>query len=243
VLPTTARGLSGVFAAAILRGFTGFGLGLAAVPLLSLALPPAQVVPLVVVLQVVIGLGSLKGAWRSCDWRSIGYLAPGLVMGIPVGIAILGFFPANVVRLAIGVVIAASVALLWYGVRLPPNPSRLTAIGVGLLSGVISGLASMGGPPIVVYLLALGHGAAVVRASSIVFFLLSGMVAMVPLSLSGLINREILLWSAVSVPILFLGSWLGTWGFHRARPHHHRNTALIVLSVLAVVLIVRALAG
>ena len=35
--------LLGVFAASVLRGFTGFGFGLAAVPLLSLVLPPAQV--------------------------------------------------------------------------------------------------------------------------------------------------------------------------------------------------------
>jgi uncharacterized membrane protein YfcA len=243
VLSTFATVLFGVFAAAILRGFTGFGFGLAAVPLLSLALPPVQVVPFVVVLQVVVGLGGLRGAWRTCDWRSVGVLAPGLVLGIPIGISVLSLVPANPVRLAIGLVIAGSVVLLWRGMRLPPRPSRLTAGAVGLLSGVISGLASMGGPPIVVYLLALGHAASVVRATSIVFFMLSGMVSMVPLSITGLIDREVLIWTAVSVPVLFLGSWLGTWGFHRARPHHHRNTALIVLSVLSVVLIARSLAG
>lgn len=235
--------LFGVFAAAILRGFTGFGFGLAAVPLLSLALPPAQVVPFVVVLQVVVGLGGLRGAWRSCDWRSVGYLTPGLVLGIPMGIAILRLFPPNPVRLAIGLVIAASVVLLWFGVRLPPRPSRLTTASVGLVSGVISGLASMGGPPIVVYLIALGHGASVVRATSMIFFMLSGMVSMVPLSITGLITRDVLVWTAVSVPILFVGSSLGTCGFHRAKPHHHRNLALIVLSALSAILIARALSG
>lgn len=243
MLTTLATVLFGVFAAAILRGFTGFGFGLAAVPLLSVALPPSQVVPFVVVLQVVVGLGGLRGAWKSCDWRSIGHLTPGLVVGIPIGISVLSLFAANPVRLAIGFVIAASVALLWFGVRLPPRPSRWIAGGVGLLSGVISGLASMGGPPIVVYLLALGHGAIVVRATSMVFFMLSGMVSTVPMSITSLIDQETLIWTAVATPVLFLGSWLGTWGFHRAKPHHHRNTALAVLSVLAVVLIARALFG
>lgn len=235
--------LFGVFVAAILRGFTGFGFGLAAVPLLSLALPPAQVVPFVVALQVVVGLGGLRSAWASCDWRSVGALVPGLVVGIPIGIAVLGLVPANPVRLIIGVIIAASVVLLWRGARLPPRPSRLMAAGVGLVSGVVSGLASMGGPPIVVYLLALGHGAVVVRATSVVFFMTSGMVSAVPMTATGLIDQEVLIWTAISVPVLFLGSWLGTWGFHRAKPHHHKNTALLVLSVLSVVLIARALAG
>ena len=35
----------------LLRGFTGYGFGLAAVPLLSLVLPPAKVVPFVVMLH------------------------------------------------------------------------------------------------------------------------------------------------------------------------------------------------
>ena len=72
----------GVFLASVLRGFTGFGFGLAAVPLLSLALPPAQVVPFVVVLQVVVGAGGLRAAWHQCDWRAIRGLAPGVLVGI-----------------------------------------------------------------------------------------------------------------------------------------------------------------
>lgn len=233
--------LFGVLAASVLRGFTGFGFGLAAVPLLSLALPPAEVVPFVVVLQVVVGVGGLRAAWKHCDWRAIGGLMPGLVVGIPIGLLILTQLSPNPVRLVIGFVIAGSVVLLAKGVRLPGRPSAGTTIGVGLVSGVISGLASMGGPPIVVYLLALGRDAATVRATSIVFFMLSGMTSMVPMSFGGLIGRDVLTWAAASVPVLFGGTWLGTWAFHRAKPHHHRMTALIVLSVLAAVLIGRSL--
>ena len=79
----------GVFAAAVLRGFTGFGFGLAAVPLLSLALPPAKVVPFVVVLQVIVGVGGVRSAWRLCDWRAVGGLSPGLVLGMPIGLTVL----------------------------------------------------------------------------------------------------------------------------------------------------------
>jgi uncharacterized membrane protein YfcA len=242
MISTLLTVLFGVFAASVLRGFTGFGFGLAAVPLLSLALPPAQVVPFVVVLQVVVGVGGLRSSWRHCDWRSVAGLAPGLVAGIPLGLLILTSLPPNPVRLVIGLVIAGSVVLLAKGVHLPSKPSAAITVSVGLVSGVVSGLSSMGGPPIVVYLLALGHSAAIVRATSIVFFMLSGMVSMVPMSLSGLIDRDVLIWSALAVPVLFGGSWLGTWGFHRARPHHHRLTALVVLSVLSAVLILRALA-
>jgi uncharacterized membrane protein YfcA len=235
--------MTGVFLASVLRGFTGFGFGLAAVPMLSLALPPAQVVPLVVTLQVIIGGVGLRAAWGECDWRSVGQLSPGLVLGVPVGLLILTEVPANLVRLTIGGVIAFSVWLIHRGLRLPPNPSRLVSFGVGLASGVISGLASMGGPPVVVYLMAVGHSAARMRATAIVYFMLAGCVSFVPMAIRGLITRDVLVWSVASLPVLFGGSRVGTWAFFRAKPRHHRMVALITLSVLAVLLIGRALLG
>jgi uncharacterized protein len=243
MLETLLIAVFGVFAAALLRGFTGFGFGLAAVPLLSLALPPAKVVPFVVVLQVIVGVAGLRQAWRLCDWRAVGGLSPGLFVGIPIGLLVLTAFRANPVRLAIGCVIMGSVVLIWRGFRLPPNPSRAITLSIGLAAGVMSGLASMGGPPIVAYLLALSHEAAVVRASSIVYFMISATLSLVFMSFSGLIDREILYWAIASVPVLMAGTYVGNWGFRRSRPHHHRITALVILSVLAVLLIARGLGG
>lgn len=233
----------GVFAAAVLRGFTGFGFGLAAVPLLTLALPPTKVVPFVTVLQVLVGLSGLRGAWPIANWRAVLGLAPGLVLGIPIGLLMLTEVPPNGVRLAIGLLIALSVLVLWRRLHLPPRPSRGVTLAAGLVSGMMNGLASMGGPPVVVYLMALSAGAAVVRASSIVYFLFAAIVTAIPMALRGLVDREVLLWSLASIPVLLVGSAVGSWAFERAPQQYHRLTALVVLSLLAVALIVRALAG
>jgi uncharacterized membrane protein YfcA len=233
----------GVFAASVLRGFTGFGFGLAAVPLLTLALPPARVVPFVTVLQVLVGLSGLRAAWRIADWRAVLGLGPGFVLGVPIGLLVLTEVAANGVRLAIGLLIALSVVVLWRRVRLPPRPSRGVTLAAGLVSGVMNGLASMGGPPVVVYLLALSREAAVARASSIVYFLFASVVTVIPMAARGLVDREVLVWSAAPIPVLLLGSALGSWAFARARPQHHRLTTLVVLSLLAAALIGRSLAG
>lgn len=233
----------GVSCAAMLRGFTGFGFGLAAVPILSLALPPRGVVPLVVTLQVVIGLGGLRAAWAQCDWRAVRALFPGLLCGIPVGLSILTILSPNPVRFTIGAVILISVWLIQRGLRMPPNPSWALSGCVGLASGIISGLASMGGPPVVVYLLAVGHSPARMRATAIVFFMLSGVVSFIPMAATGLITRDVILWTAGSVPLLYGGTRLGTWAFGRAKPHHHRIVALATLSALGLLLIGRAAAG
>ena len=243
MVETLVIAVFGVFAAALLRGFTGFGFGLAAVPLLSLILPPAKVVPFVVVLQVIVGVIGLRGAWPLCNWRAVRGLSPGLVLGIPIGVMMLTAFGANSVRLAIGGVILASVLLLWRGLRLAPSPSRMLTASIGLAAGVMNGLASMGGPPIVVYLIASSPRAAVVRATSIVYFMLAAMLSLLLMVGKGLIDREILLWSLASAPVLIAGTYAGNWGFSRSAPHHHRITALVTLSVLAVLLIARGLSA
>jgi hypothetical protein len=235
--------LTGVFAAAVLRGFTGFGFGLAGVPLLSLALPPKQVVPLVVTLQVMVGVAGLREAVKTCDWRAVGALTPGLVMGIPVGLTILTALAPNPVRIVIGSIILLSVVLIQRGARLSPNPSWKVSGGVGFVSGIISGLASMGGPPVVVYLLAMGHTAARMRATTIVYFMLSSCISLVPMVWRGLITRDILIWAVAAIPVLFIGSRVGTTAFHHARPVHHRMTALVTLTILGLILIGRALVG
>lgn len=238
---TLLTALFGVLAAAFLRGFTGFGFGLTAVPLISLALPPAKVVPFVTLLQVLVGLSGLRPAWRLANWRAVLGLAPGLVVGVPLGLLALTELPPNHVRLAIGLLIALSVAVLWRRLRLPPRPSRGVTFAAGVASGMMNGLASMGGPPVVVYLLALSQDAAVVRATSIVYFLFAAIVTAIPMAARGLVDREILLWSAASIPVLLVGSTLGGWAFARLGPRYHRMTALTVLALLAIALIGRSL--
>ncbi|MGH7044200.1 MAG: TSUP family transporter, partial [Acetobacteraceae bacterium] len=155
----------GAFLAALLRGFTGFGFVMAVVPLLGLMLPPARVVPLAILLQAEIGLIDLPAAVRLCDWHSLAWLVPGLLLGTPLGLLVLTSLSADRARLAIGLLIGASVVLLARGVRMVERPSRWLTLGVGVVSGTMNGLAGIAGPPVVAYLLALPHSTAVVRAS------------------------------------------------------------------------------
>jgi uncharacterized membrane protein YfcA len=153
---------------------------------------------------------------------------------------VLSAFCAALLRGFTGVGCAiAAVPLLSLG--LPPQPPRAMIGMIGLVAGLMNGAAAVPGPPVVALLMALPNNAAVVRASSIVFFTFTACVAVVPLAIAGLIDRQTLLFALVAWPVLLLGTQLGGWGFQRAKPHHHRRVALSVLIVLATVLIVRSI--
>ena len=232
---------AGVFAAGLLRGFTGFGLAMAAVPILALALPPQQVIPVIVTLQLLAGTIDLPLAWRAADWRAIRPLAIAMVVCTPLGLLVLEHLSADAARLVIGLLIFTSIGLLVRGVRLPPNPSRWIGLSVGAVSGVMNGIAAMAGPPAVVYFLALHHPPRIMRASTISYFVLTAIAAVVPLAWQGFATWETSVWALTALPALLLGQWLGTLGFRRASATTHRRVALLTLTVLAALLTGRAL--
>ena len=138
-------GLTMVFAAALIRGFTGFGFSIAAVPLLSLILPPAKAVPIVLVLQLLVSLNGFRGAVRICDWRSIRALAIGAVIGTPLGVWCLAHLPQAPVRLCIAGIVLGAVGVLSRGMRMAVAPTGVRMLPFGAVSGLFNGLAGMPG--------------------------------------------------------------------------------------------------
>jgi len=80
-----------VFFAYFLRGVTGFGSALVAVPLLVQMLPLTTVVPFIATLDVVAALvltgSGLRG--RQVCWSEVWWLLPGSLLGIVVGLQLL----------------------------------------------------------------------------------------------------------------------------------------------------------
>ncbi len=235
--------IAGAFLAAVLRGFTGFGFVMAAVPMLSLALPPIQVVPLALVLQIAISILDIRQSARICDRHALAWLVPGMIAGTPIGVAALTLLPEAAARVVIGALILGAVAVLGKGVRLPPRPSHAVTLGAGLIAGVTNGLAGMAGPAVVTYLLALPLTTAVVRATSIVFFVITAISALIPMTWHGLVGRAILGWALAALPALVVGARLGRFGFQHSPAHWHRRVALVVLSLLGTGLILRGVLG
>ena len=65
-----------IFLAAIVRGYSGFGFSLLSITALSLALPPAEIVPSIFMLEIAASLHLLPGSgrmftggrWRRSRW-------------------------------------------------------------------------------------------------------------------------------------------------------------------------------
>jgi uncharacterized membrane protein YfcA len=107
-------------------------------------------------------------------------------------------------------------------------------LAVGALSGLFSGIAQIGGPPVVAYWLGGKQAANVTRANIIMFFAGSGLIALVTYFAGGLIARNVLMWSALTGPAYGLGLFFGSrlFGFASERTFRRACFALIAIAVV-----------
>ena len=229
-----------VFFAAVVRGYSGFGFSMISTVSLTLVLPPAEVVPVVLLLEVVASGWLLPQVWRQIDWASLIPLSAGVVIGTPFGLLALASLPADPVRAGIALVIIGFVALMWRGWRPARMPQTGTIVSVGVLSGILNGSTTMGGPPVILFYLSGPAGAAVSRASMIAFFMGTDIIAFTMAFFGGLITPRTGFLIAFALLPLTAGIFCGSRWFRRSKEEHFQRRVLLLLILLAVVALFRA---
>src|SRR5580700_3867041 len=199
----------GLLAASFARGYSGFGFSAILVASWSLVAPPSLPVAVAVMLEVSASVMQAASVWRHVDWRRIGLLLAGAVVGSPFGVAVLTLAPASTVRLLIAMLLLLCCCALLVGFRLAKPVGTAGEVAVGGVSGLVNGATAMGGLPVALFLAASAEKPAVMRATFIAYFfgldILSGLL----LAQEGVLGTQALVTAALSLPILAFGLWLG----------------------------------
>ena len=232
-----------VFAAAIVRGFSGFGFSMLAVTGLSLLRPPAEVVPMVLMLEVVASSHLLPMVWRDADWRSLRWLLAGTALATPVGVAVLASIPADSMRVVVSVFVMLAVVFLWRGFTLRQVPSARATLATGVVAGLLNGSAAIAGPPTILFYFSSPAGVTVSRASLITYFLGTDLIAVALAAAYGLVNGTILQRAGILLFPLVLGVSVGHRRFVRTNPESFRRLVLVLLMALSLAGFLRAMHG
>jgi uncharacterized membrane protein YfcA len=130
--------------------------------------------------------------------------------------------------------VTALLLLLLSGWRYRGKDYAALSVGIGMLSGFCSGLAQTGGPPIVGYWLGRPVASQIARANIVLFFAASDFFSMVSYAVTGLINREALMFALVVGPVYAIGVRCGALLFGRASEAVFRGICytLIALAVI-----------
>lgn len=194
----------------VIRGITGFGSGLIAVPLLALFLPLQFVVPLVLLLDFTASLVIGGFNARRVDWREVGWLIPFGVVGVALGTSLLVNLPAQPMLIALAVFVCVFALRTLLGISGDRPISRLWALPASLTGGTVGALFGTGGPPYVIYLTHRIRDKGDLRATFSAVFFVEGLMRIASFVLAGLLmSKSVWLAYVAALPLVLGGLYLG----------------------------------
>lgn len=199
-----------LLAAYFIRGITGFGSGLIAVPLLALFMPLQFVVPLVLLLDFSASLVLGGVHFKRVQWGEIGVLIPFSIAGVALGTGLLMNLPQAPMLIVLALFILAFSVRSLLNLHGDKPVSRLWAIPASLVGGTVGGLFGTGGPPYVIYLAHRIRDKGASRATLSALFFIEGLTRIASFLIVGLLLTP-KLWSAyaLALPLVLAALYLG----------------------------------
>ena len=222
------------FVAGMARGFSGFGAALIFVPFASRLLGPQAAAPLLLLTDGFVAFPLIWSAWEKARKKEVGLMAVGGLIGIPLGTYALSAGDPAVLRWLITIIVTLMLVLLVSGWRYAGKPHGGVTVGVGAMSGLFGGLAQLAGPPVVAYWLGGNHDHREMRASTILYFAFSTLIAFVSYLVGKLLTLTILKLAILLVPFFAVGLWIGSRIFRLAS---HETFRKICLGLIALSLV------
>jgi hypothetical protein len=230
-----------VLIAGFIRGYSGFGFAMVAVTSMSLVIPPARVVPLVLILEVMASISLVPQVWKDIDWYSLRWLLAGSLFATPFGAYLLANIPPEPMRMSISLLVLVAAILLLRGWAWKRMPGKPLILATGIACGILNGAAAIGGPPVILMYLSSPAGVTVSRASIIAYFLGIDTMSLVMASIHGLTTFQTLLLTVVCIIPLLLGIAVGSKMFIKVEKESFRQHVLILLIILSSVGLLRGI--
>lgn len=212
-----AAAVTAVLILGIAKGGLAGGIGLVAVPLMSLTIEPARAAAILLPILMLMDATALRPYWGLWDKHNLLTTAPGAVLGTALGLASFGLLSADALRIMVGT-IALAYSLRWWLVR-TVGPAREPGFARGTFWATLAGFTSFsvhaGGPPIHVYLLSQRLDKTTFQATTVLFFFAVNWLKLGPYAWLGQLDGSNLATSLVLAPLAPVGIALGAWLHHR----------------------------
>lgn len=214
-------------------GFAG-GIGLVAVPLMTLTISPVQAAGIMLPILIVMDMMGVWAYRRSFDKLNLFYLLPGAALGIAIGTLLAGTVEDDHVRLLVGLIAVLFVANYVFGHvadRPPTGPGKVRGTFWGMVGGFTSFVAHAGSPPFQIYMLPQRPDKTIYVGTSVMFFTIVNLIKLPAYAALGQLASGNLMTSLVLLPLAPLGMVLGIKLHHIVpeRPFFRLTYALITI--------------
>jgi uncharacterized membrane protein YfcA len=149
-------GIFVVIAAYFLKGFSGFGPALIMIPSLSILYDPITAILITAFLDFLAGLLLLLAVRREVLWTFVLPVFLTLAVGAFIGTILLDIISIELLKQIIGLSIIVFAVLIFFDREREPGDIgpviKNLRYPVGFISGILGGMLSISGPPLVIYM-------------------------------------------------------------------------------------------
>lgn len=230
-----------VFCAGLVRGFAGFGLSAVMMASVVTLVPPVSLIPVCFMLETAASLVMFKGGVKQADMRIVWGLVIGSVTGLPLGLYATNSLDSELSKLiALLLILVLALTQLF---KLKPTflATRPGLYLSGLISGIATGLASVGGMVVALYILASDAEPKRMRASLVMYLFLGMFTSFAYLSYFGMFTAEARWRVLILTPVMLLGLFVGTRLFRPSLEPYYKPACLVFLMLLCAVGLFRQL--
>jgi uncharacterized membrane protein YfcA len=242
--------LAATFAAALVTGVAGFAFGLVAAAVWLHILTPLQTATLIIAFGLVVQGISVWKLRHALRWGRLWPFLVGAALGVPLGVAILGWASPEHVRVSVGVVLV--LFSLYSLVRPAMKPIKRGGASadasVGFLNGILGGLTGFAGILTTIWCGLRGwpkdEQRAIFQPIGVAIFAMSGLW----LGIGGLwLGIEAAVWTdtvwlfVIGLPVLLAGTWLGLKLYGHLDEAGFRKVVLVLLLISGLALVAPAI--
>lgn len=224
-------------AAGIVKGASGFGSSLVAIPLLSLLFVSNEPRTMMITANVLLNILLIYENRSYFHLTTIKKILPLTFAGVVftgVGLYISNNIDPSIVKYIIGILIFFAIFNKLFTFNLHIKDTVLNRIIFGSFSGIGNGIASVDGPPVVLYLTSIEAKKQQFKSTLATHFLVMGVIAVLMLVFSGGYTSEILINTGYLVVALIIGLVIGMFISSKLNEERFEKVVLIILIGLGI---------
>lgn len=228
--------------ASFTQSVTGFGFGIVAMVFLPFFLPYTEANFLSSLLSTVTSAIVLITVFKKISWKNLVFPLIGSLVFNYLAITFVKNAANDLLTLILGIgLFGLSVYFFFFSNKIKIRATWYTGLIAGSISGIMSGLFSIGGPPVVIYYLQSEDDTDSYLATISAYFVISGIISVTMKAFSGFVTEGIWLGIAVGLIGMLLGSLLGNLTRHKTNPKIIKKSVYAVMAVSGIVNIVSSI--
>lgn len=231
--------VAAVFAAGVVRGFSGFALSAIVMASVVVILPPVELIPVCFLLEAAASLVMVRGGFRNADMGIVWGLVIGSTIGVPIGLWATTSIPVETSKMAALIVILGLTLAQLFKAAPAGLQTRKGLYATGVSAGIVTGLASVGGMVVALYILASNKEARIMRASLVMFLSITLATSLVFLLLFGVLDVTAMRRGILFAPIVLGGVLLGSFLFRPSLEGLYKRFCLVLLLALSAAGLIR----